>query len=237
VAQPSSTDADSEPELPPEIPILYQDERTVVVHKPPRILVHRGPRGGGPWYVLQLLRDQLGRHVFPVHRLDRAASGVLVFGLSGEAAGQLHRALAKPEAEKEYLVLCRGTTEEIFESRRELSNAKKVKQAAYSEFRRLSAFDRMSLLEVRIHTGRRHQIRRHLHHLAHQVIGDTKYGKGRINQALRDDYGLPRMFLHARRVVLPLDEGPLEVCAPLADDLRQFLLRLPECDPELVGSL
>jgi tRNA pseudouridine65 synthase len=227
----------AEPEPPPEIPVLYQDERAVAVHKPPGILVHRGPRGGGPWYVLQLLRDTLGRLVYPVHRLDRAASGVLVFGLSGEAAGELHKALARPEAVKEYLVLCRGTTDEAFESRRELSNAKKVKQAAHSEFRRLATFDRMSLLQARIHTGRRHQIRRHLHHLKHQVIGDTKYGKGRINQAQRDANGLPRMFLHARRLVLPLADGPLELEAPLAPDLREYLLRVPGCDPDWVASL
>ena len=225
------------PPPPPHLTILHQDARAVAVDKPPHILVHRGPPGGGPHFVLQTLRDQLGQRVFPVHRLDRAASGVLVFGLSGEAAGELHRALAHPDAVKEYLVLVRGTTPEAFESQRELSNAKKVKQPAHSEFRRLACFDRMSLLLARIHTGRRHQIRRHLHHLAHQVIGDTRYGKGRINQALRDQAGLPRLVLHARRLVLPLEAGPLTLEAPLAEDLRAFLLRLPGCDPQLVAGL
>ena len=84
-----------------------------------------------------------------------------------------------------------------------------------------------SLLRARIHTGRRHQVRRHLHHLAHQVIGDTKYGKGKINRSLRETYGLPRMFLHAALLELrhPATDEPLRLEAPLADDLRAYLLR------------
>ena len=113
------------------------------------------------------------------------------------------------------------------------------KQPASSEFERIAEFSRCSLLRVRITTGRRHQIRRHLDGLAHQIIGDTTYGKGRINQWFRENYGLPRMFLHAARLAVahPATGEPLDLRAPLPDDLRAFLTRLPDVDAELVAAL
>ena len=96
-----------------------------------------------------------------------------------------------------------------------------------------------SLLRARLHTGRRHQVRRHLDHLRHQVIGDTRYGKGRINRAQREAYGLPRMVLHAERILLAAPDGgePLTIRAPLAPDLRAYLRRLPGVDPGLLAGL
>lgn len=215
---------------PPPVPVLHLDEHLVVVSKPAGVVVHRSDQTRDEAYpLLQTLSDQLGRFLFPVHRLDRNTSGVIAFGLTKEAAGTLHANLSAPESIKEYLVLVRGETPETFSSERPLSSERKVKQEARTDFTRLATFSRCSLLRARIHTGRRHQIRRHLAHLAHQVIGDVGYGKGRINQFFRDTYGLPRMFVHAERLrVAHPAGGVLEIVAPLADDLVAFLDRLPD---------
>jgi len=204
-----------------ELTVLYRDERFVVVDKPPGVLVHRGREAADRVFVLQTLRDQIGRHVYPVHRLDRAASGVLAFALHGEAARDLQRAMQSDDAVKEYVALCRGETADSFHSDRPLTSDKGVVQTAHTEFERMRTMHGFSLLRIRIRTGRRHQIRRHLAHLAHHIVGDTKYGKGGINRWLREQYGLPRLFLHASH----LRCGLLQADAPLAPDLAGFLDR------------
>ena len=203
------------------LPILHSDDRFVVVDKPPGILVHRSRVAADRITLLQLLRDQLGRFVYPAHRLDRPASGAIAFALSGEDARVLQDALQADDAIKEYLVLCRGETEEQFVSDRPLTSDRGVAQDARTSFQRLEIMRGFTLLRARLHTGRRHQIRRHLAHLGHQVVGDTKYGKGGINRWLRADFGLERLFLHASR----LRCGRFDVTAPLAEDLSLFLER------------
>lgn len=192
--------------------------------------MHRSPASSDSTALLQLVRDQIGAFVYPIHRLDRAASGVVLFALDAEAAAAAQARLHEPETEKLYLVLARGVTEERFESRRPLHTDAGRAQEAWTEFRRVAVVSGCSLLEVRLHTGRRHQIRRHLAHLAHQVVGDTRYGKGRLNRSFRERYGLPRMFLHARRLTLahPTTGEPLVIDAPLESDLAAFLRRLPD---------
>lgn len=202
-----------------DLTILHLDERVVAIDKPPGLLVHRSRESADRVFVLQTLRDQIGRRVYPVHRLDRAASGVMVFGLDPDAARDLQEALRV--GVKEYLVLVRGETARCFASDRELTSDKGVKQSARTEFERIGTRRGFTLLRARPSTGRRHQIRRHLSHLGHQVVGDTQHGKGRINRWLREEYGLPRLFLHAWKLTTP----GLRLRAPLADDLAGFLRR------------
>jgi len=201
--------------------ILHSDDRFVVVDKPPGILVHRSRVAADRITLLQLLRDQLGRFVYPAHRLDRPASGAIAFALSGEDARVLQDALQADEAIKEYLVMCRGETEEHFVSERSLTSDRGVAQDARTSFQRLEIMRGFTLLRARLHTGRRHQIRRHLAHLGHQVVGDTKYGKGGINRWLRAEFGLERLFLHATRLRCAL----FDVTAPLAEDHFRYLER------------
>jgi tRNA pseudouridine65 synthase len=230
----------SETESPANDPIdiLYQDEQVLVADKPPGLLVHRSRESSDRVFLLQQLRDQVGRYLYPVQRLDRAASGAISFALSSEAARDLQASLTSTTARKEYLVLVRGSAADSGEIERPLTGANGKKKDALTRFEKIGEVYRSSLLRVRIFTGRRHQIRRHLAHLGHQIIGDTTYGKGKINRFLREEHGLPRMFLHCARLEFDHPGGAerVEVHAPLAEDLRAFLLGLPGCPAKILGE-
>ena len=218
------------------IDILYQDDDLLVADKPPALLVHRSRESSDRVFLLQLLRDQVERYLYPVQRLDRAASGAIAFALSSEMARELQASLTSPAALKEYLVLVRGSAASSGEIDRPLTGANGKKKDALTRFEKIGEVYRSSLLRVRIFTGRRHQIRRHLAGLGHQIIGDTTYGKGKINRFLREEHGLPRMFLHCARLEFDHPGGGkrVEVRAPLAEDLRSFLLSLPGCPPDIL---
>jgi tRNA pseudouridine65 synthase len=237
---PNPSDAGAAPAAQPLIEILHEDEDVVVASKPAGLLVHRSPESADRVFLLQELGYRLRRHLFPVHRLDRAASGAIAFACSSDAARRLQAHLAAADAVKEYLVLVRGETPERGEIDRPLTDhaSGKVKPA-FTSFERIACFSRCSLLRVRIKTGRHRQIRRHFAHLAHQVIGCTHHGKGNINRFFRERYGLPRLFLHSRLidVLHPDGHSRLRAVAPLAGDLRQFLLRLEDVDRDLVAAL
>lgn len=224
----------------PAIEVLHEDDWVVVASKPPLLLVHRSRESTDRVFLLQELSAIVGRHLYPVHRLDRAASGVIAFATSSDAARELQASISADDAVKEYLVLVRGETPLEGVIDRPLTDREVgVKKPAWTSYERIAYFSRSSLLRVRIKTGRHRQIRRHLAHLAHQVIGCSHHGKGRINAFFRETYGLPRLFLHARLLDVrhPSGEGRLRVEAPLAQDLRAFLLRLPDIDPALVATL
>ncbi len=190
-------------------------------------------------FLLQTLNKQIGQHLYPVHRLDKATSGVVVFGLEKKAAAALQASMQDVSARKEYTCVVRSITPRAFETSRPLTDAKGLLQPARSFFVRLQALDRASILRARIFTGRTHQIRRHLDHLAFQILGDTTHGKGRINKLYREKYGLPRLALHASRMRIahPITGEPLELHARLPEDLRTFLLALPGIDTELTAKL
>jgi tRNA pseudouridine65 synthase len=224
--------------MPAALDILHLDESVVVVAKPSGLLVHRTSSGSNEEALLQRLRDQLGRRVYPVHRLDRMASGLVAFGLDSRAAQGLQAGLQAADARKEYLVLVRNPCVAEFESRAPLLDDKGVLREAHSVLTRLAPFPeaRASLLCARIHTGRYHQIRRHMALAAHHVLGDTRYGKARENRFFTRRYGLARLFLHAWRLDIPRPGGGrLVVTAPLAPDLRAVLERMDGRVGELPG--
>lgn len=219
--------------------VLHEDDDVVLVSKPGGMLVHRTAlsRTRGERFLLQAVRDLAGTRVHAVHRLDRPTSGIVLFAKRPEVVPAAQAALAA--ARKAYLALVRGTTDEAFTVDRPLKGDDGRPREALTRFRRLATFFRLSLLSCEIETGRRHQIRRHLDHAAHQVIGDTTHGKGRINAFFRDEWGLPRMFLHATRLELahPATGAPLAIHDPLPADLRAFLLGLPDVPADLVARL
>lgn len=231
--------------------LLYRDDDYVVVHKPAGLLVHRSPIDRRETrFALQLVRDLVGRHVYPVHRLDKPTSGILAFGLSSAAARRLAEAFAAGQVAKTYLAVVRGVVpaeglidhslvEELDRYGDLLAEPDKGPQPAVTAFRRLAAVElpfavgrypssRYSLVEARPQTGRRHQLRRHFKHLLHPIIGDTKYGEGRHNRFFREEFGCQRLLLAAVELafVQPFSGEPLRIGAPPEADFAEVLGRL-----------
>lgn len=220
--------------------ILYQDSHWVVANKPSGLLVHRSNESSDTVFLLQELRNQLGTHVFPVHRLDRPASGAIALGLSSEAAATLQQALQSPSARKEYLALARGKTPAQGMIDRALKNDERTELLpSVTHFQTLFSTEEASLVRVWIETGRRHQIRRHFNHLGHQLIGDTVYGKGGVNRRFRELYDLNRLFLHCHSLALdhPFGAPRLEIHCPLPSELREVLKRLPGAPLPVIDTL
>ena len=216
--------------------ILYQDEWLVAVDKPPGLLVHRtGLDAGETQFALQLLRDQLGRPVWPAHRLDKGTSGVLLFALDAETARALGLAFEAPDlVRKTYRAVVRGwpSAEGLIahplKRLEDDARAGRVEvQDAQTRYRTLERYElplpysgfpttRCALVELQPLTGRRHQLRRHMKHLAHPIIGDATHGKGPLNRAVAERLGLQRLWLHALRLELPhpVSAAPLSIEAP-----------------------
>ncbi|HEX3694450.1 MAG TPA: pseudouridine synthase [Polyangia bacterium] len=190
------------------IPVLHRDDRLVLVDKPPGLVVHRGwaDDDGG---VLVALRDQLGQRVWPLHRLDRGASGVLAFALDHQTASVVGQAFADGRVEKKYLALVRGRPpDHLIIDHPIPAKPDGPRVPAVTEIRRLGTWERYALVEAVPRTGRLHQIRRHLKHIACPLIGDVNYGKGEHNRIFRQRFGLDRLALHALSLRLPAsDDG------------------------------
>jgi tRNA pseudouridine65 synthase len=211
----------------PDIEILYRDADVVAVNKPSGLAVHRGWADDDA-YAMTLVRDLLGQWVYPVHRLDRGASGVLLFGLSSEAARALCQQFENHAVEKRYVALVRGAPPEavVIDHALRPDNSD-VPQAAVTDVRRLCQFGRYAWVEARPHSGRLHQIRRHLKHISCPIIGDVRYGKGEHNRRFREHYALHRLALHAAGLRARTPSGePLELTAPLPLDLSRALQQL-----------
>ncbi|MFK7988579.1 MAG: RluA family pseudouridine synthase [Sandaracinaceae bacterium] len=214
------------------VDILFRDDSLVVVNKPSGLVVHKG------WdhdevNTMRLVRRITRRRVSPVHRLDRGTSGCLVFAFDGQTAGRLQDHFREKTIEKRYLALTRGVLKQE-EGVVDHPVPKKLKKKddrvdAVTRYRRLGvALDRYSLVEAFPATGRLHQIRRHMKHLSHPLIGDTRYGDGEENRKIRAGYGLLRLGLHAASIKFrhPHSGEPLDIVAPLPDDFRVPLERM-----------
>lgn len=226
------------PALP--LDVLYRDETLVAVAKPSGLVVHRSAQAGDRVNVVSLLASQLGQRVWPVHRLDRGASGVLLLALTQEAAGALGTAFAASAVHKRYLAVARGWCDAAVSLDYALADETGGPPlSARTTFRRLATVElpfsvrphataRYSLVEAAPETGRTHQIRRHLAHLRHPIVGDVNHGDGRHNRLFRDRFGLRRLLLHATSLELahPATGAPLRLEAPLPAELRELFARL-----------
>ncbi len=233
------------------LPIIYQDERVVAIHKPSGLLVHRSELDRHETrFAVQLLRDQLGRHVYPAHRLDRGTSGVLVFALDKDTARSLGGQFERQEVVKTYLAVVRGHPPEAGRIDHALSRRRDdaewvgerstdEAQPAVTDFRRLATCElphqvdrypnsRYALVELTPHTGRRHQLRRHLKHIAHPIIGDATFGKSRHNRLFQQLFGCHRMLLACVRMQLrhPVDGRILDLHAPPDGEFAAVLAAL-----------
>lgn len=217
----------------PPFPLLHLDGAVAAFAKPSGLLVHRG-WGDDAVTATDLARDALGELVSPVHRLDRGTSGVLLFARSGELAARLAEAFEQGQVEKVYLALVRGAApdEGVVDHpipRREGGPRVPAASAFRTLHRAVGAAPRtVSLVEVRPRTGRLHQVRRHMKHAGHPLIGDANYGKGALNRAFAEAVGLSRLALHAASLAFPhpVTGAVLRVEAALPSDLTEPFGRL-----------
>ncbi|HLV20731.1 MAG TPA: pseudouridine synthase [Polyangiaceae bacterium] len=209
-------------------PIVHHDACFVVVDKPPGMIVHRGFANDDE-VLVALVGKALGERVFPVHRLDRATSGAVLFARDAVTAGRLGKAMAEGRVHKRYLALCRSHPEpEGVIDHPVPKGPGKPKVPAVTRYRRLGTFERYALVELMPITGRLHQLRRHMKHISCPLIGDVRYGKGEHNRRFRSEYGLERLALHAYGLSFehPTSGAEVEVKVPLSGSLKRCLERI-----------
>ncbi|WP_082014514.1 tRNA pseudouridine(65) synthase TruC [Plesiomonas shigelloides] len=243
------TVSDAVTESAPVLPVLYQDEHIIAINKPAGWLVHRS------WLdrhekvvVMQTVRDQIGQHVYTVHRLDRPTSGVLLLALSSDVARILSGMFETQQIKKTYHAVVRGyltgeaeldypLVEELDKIADKFASQERTAQPAVSHYRGLQtvempysagryATSRYSLVELQPKTGRKHQLRRHMSHLRHPIMGDTTHGDLKQNRALKEHCGAGRLMLHASSLTLPhpVTGELLQINAPW-DDTWQSLMQ------------
>lgn len=228
--------------------ILYQDEYLVAINKPTGLLVHKSPIDKNEiYFAMKMLRDQIGKYVYPVHRLDKPTSGVLLFALDSDTARLLSEQIIAKDFTKKYIAVVRGYIEEegLIDYALSVKNDKiadkkssddKEAQEAQTAYKRLSTIElphavgrypksRYSLVELTPFTGRKHQLRRHMKHLSHHMLGDTKYGRGEHNKMVRREYGCHRLMLHAHSLEFthPYTKERISLFAAVDEKWQMFL--------------
>ena len=192
--------------------VLYRDQHLLAINKPHGLLVHRSSIArDAEEFALQMVRDQLMQHVFPVHRLDRKTGGVLLFALEEEISPQLQKLFASGVIDKTYHAIVRGYTEDQGEIDYPLRKDNGKLQDAFTAYRTLQRAEiavpsgkhtssRYSLVEIIPKTGRMHQIRKHMAHIFHPIIGDRPHGCNKQNRMFKERWQMETMLLHASRL-------------------------------------
>lgn len=231
--------------------LLYRDPWLVAVHKPSGLLVHRSALDAGETrFAVQILREQLGQAVHPLHRLDKGTSGVLLFALDRDTARLGSLLFENRQVDKTYLAVVRGHPPESGLIDHALSRRRDDvewvgerssfdAQPAQTRYRRLATVElpypvdryptaRYALMQLEPLTGRRHQLRRHMKHISHPIIGDATFGKGRHNRFFQQHLDSHRLLLACTRLSLPHPHSgaPLRIDAPPAADFAALIERL-----------
>ncbi|MGS2720285.1 tRNA pseudouridine(65) synthase TruC [Paraglaciecola aestuariivivens] len=228
--------------------IIYQDPYLVAINKPSGLLVHRSMIDKHETqFAMQMLRDQIGQHVFPVHRLDRPTSGVLVFALSAEIARLLGTQFETQSIEKTYLAIVRGHVksagqidhplkEKLDKIADKQAKQDKPAQEAQTFYSPLAQFElpfavsrypsaRYSVVKLTPKTGRKHQLRRHMGHINHPIVGDTTHGDGKHNSFVRQQFNFNQLGLTCKSMCLthPITQIPLTLKAELDKNIKLLL--------------
>ncbi len=236
--------------------ILYRDDHLIAINKPAGLLVHRSMIDKHETrFAVQLLRDQIGQRVYPFHRLDKPTSGVLLFALDSDTARLMTERFTASEVEKRYLAIVRGYTEAqavidypLKEQLDKMTDANadqnKAAQPAITEYTRLATAElpcavgrydtaRFSLLQLSPQTGRKHQIRRHMKHIFHPIVGDTTHGDGKQNQFFRQQFNCQRLLLAAVQLTFehPYSGAKVEIRALLDEQFNKVIDELGWREP------
>ncbi|MDA9764665.1 MAG: tRNA pseudouridine(65) synthase TruC [Opitutales bacterium] len=234
--------------------IVYRDETLVVINKPAGMLVHRTRLDYGETvFAVQRLRDQIGLKVHPVHRLDKPTSGLLLFALNVEALKDLQTQFTERKVEKMYWAVVRGYLSEDgtldYPLKREVDpysqSTTEVNQNAITHHRCLAQTElptpvgrypttRYSFIELKPETGRKHQLRRHMAHLRHPIVGDTRHGDGVHNRFFRERWGIHRLLLHAQQLSFnhPTSGDRISLTAELDEAFQDALEKTNLVSPE-----
>lgn len=235
----------------PILKILYQDEFIVAVDKPAGLFVHRSFMDKDEvYFALQLVRDQIGQYVYPLHRLDRPTSGVLLFALTQDVARLMGQAFTDRNIKKTYYALTRGhllndgvvdhpLKEKLDDLGDKNVSRDKEAQSAQTHYQSVITASlpvslgkyssvRYSLIKCQPHTGRRHQIRRHLAHLRHPIIGDINYGDNKQNPFFGEYFGFKRLMLLAKCIdfIHPVTELAITIEAEFDEQWQQVFSAL-----------
>jgi tRNA pseudouridine65 synthase len=217
--------------------ILYQDECLIAINKPHGLLVHRSPiAADAEEFALQLLRDQVGLKVNPVHRLDRATGGILLFALDKQVEIAMQQQFADNRVNKSYLAIVRGYTPDAEDIDYPLRKENGTIQEAFTAYETLSRAElavpfgkhdtsRYSLVEVKPTTGRMHQIRKHLSHVDHPIIGDTTHGCNKQNKLFRETWEMTTLLLHASKLSFshPINNEQVFIEAPVNAEFNRIM--------------
>ena len=217
--------------------ILFHDEHLVAINKPHGLLVHRSSiAADAQEFALQLLRDQLERHVFPAHRLDRKTGGVLLFALSKDVEKLMQMQFQENQVSKKYLAIVRGHTPDAEAIDYPLRKENGTLQDAFTRYKTLARAEldvplgnhptsRYSLVEAKPETGRMHQLRKHFSHIFHPIIGDRTHGCNKQNKLFKEKWKLDAMLLHASQLsfIHPVTGLPVHIEAPLHPEFLRMM--------------
>ncbi len=236
-----------------KLEIVYQDEHFIAMNKPAGLLVHRSPIDKYETrFAIQMLRDQIGQRVYPAHRLDKPTSGILIFGLTSQAAANLHEQFSQGLTNKTYLAVVRGFTPDTLLIDHPVKaiddpydeNHQQEAKPAITHLKTLDRYlipipvdkypeGRYSLVQLNPETGRRHQLRYHMKHISHPIIGDAKYGKSSHNRFFQTHFLISRLLLAATQLqfihpytskTVTIDATPGEDFLSLIEQLSTFTI-------------
>lgn len=228
-----------------KLEIIYEDELLIAINKPHGLLVHRTALAYDVYeFALQILRDQIGQHVYPCHRIDRKTSGVLLFTKDENTNKVLQQKFAVNEVKKKYLAIVRGFSPDEGIIDYPLKREDGTIQEAITHYTTINQTEinvpfgnhptsRYSLVLIEPQSGRMHQIRKHLAHIIHPIIGDRPYGCNKQNKLFKDKWNMNSMMLHALNLKFdhPVKNESIQIVAKPSNEFLRTLEFL-EFDPE-----
>ena len=217
--------------------IVYQDDHLIAINKPHGLLVHRSSiANDAKEFALQLLRDQVNRHVSPVHRLDRKSGGLLLFAFEKDVEIAMHQQFQNGLVQKKYLAIVRGYAPDSQDIDYPLAKENGTIQDAFTAFITLKRAEldvafgkhttsRYSLVEATPTTGRMHQLRKHFAHIFYPIIGDRKHGCNKQNKLFKEQWEMTTMLLHASELIFkhPVTNEEIRLKAPLQEEFARVM--------------